>query len=141
MIHVRRILGILEFFSNRAERQIGRRSSEKKLWGCETRRMFKKVQNCRWDQTTVVCWQQTWSICLSKLLVHICYRYQLHRVFQKRLFRVWFLAILHIMFCLFIWSLSSHSIFTHMETSPLPVKGCKFWPMLGTHGHWVVRVL
>ena len=23
-----------------------------------------------------------------------------------------------------------------METSPLPVKGCKFWPMLGTHGHW-----
>ena len=42
-------------FSNRAERQIGRRSSEKKLWGCETRRMFKKVQNCRLDQTTVVC--------------------------------------------------------------------------------------
>ena len=31
--------------------------------------------------------------------------------------------------------------FTHMETSPLPVKGCKFWPMLGSHGHWAVRVL
>ena len=26
--------------------------------------------------------------------------------------------------------------FNHMETSPWPVKGCKFWPMLGTHGHW-----
>ena len=25
-----------------------------------------------------------------------------------------------------------------METSPLPVKSCKFWPMLGTHGHWAV---
>ena len=25
--------------------------------------------------------------------------------------------------------------FTPMETSPLPVKGCKFWSMLGTHGH------
>ena len=38
--------------------------------------------------------------------------------------------------------LLSHSrIFTHMETSPLPVKGCKFWPMLSTHGHWAVRVL
>ena len=28
-----------------------------------------------------------------------------------------------------------------METSPLPVKGCKFWPMRGTFGHWAVRVL
>ena len=31
--------------------------------------------------------------------------------------------------------------FTHMRMSPLPVKGCKFRPMLGTHGHWAVRVL
>ena len=31
--------------------------------------------------------------------------------------------------------------FTHMETSTLPVKDCKFWSMLGTHGHWAVRVL
>ena len=31
--------------------------------------------------------------------------------------------------------------FTHMETSPWPVKGCKFWPMLGNHGHWAVRIL
>ena len=23
----------------------------------------------------------------------------------------------------------------------MPVKGCKFWPMLDTHGHWAVRVL
>ena len=27
------------------------------------------------------------------------------------------------------------------ETSPLPVKGCKFWLLFGTHGHWAVRVL
>ena len=26
-------------------------------------------------------------------------------------------------------------------TSPWPVKGCKFWPMLGTHGHRIERVL
>ena len=25
--------------------------------------------------------------------------------------------------------------FTHMETSPLQVKGCKFSSMLGTYGH------
>ena len=36
-----------------------------------------------------------------------------------------------------VWEFSSQSrIFIHMETSPLPAKGCKFWPMLGTHGHW-----
>ena len=27
-----------------------------------------------------------------------------------------------------------------METSPLPVKGCTFLPMLGTHGHRALRV-
>ena len=52
--------------------------------------------------------------------------------------------------CWFVWIFSTHSIcFTHLETSPfsliktppLPVKGCKSWPLLGSHGHWAVRVL
>ena len=30
---------------------------------------------------------------------------------------------------------------THMETSPLPVKSCTFWHMLGTHDLWTVRVI
>ena len=25
-----------------------------------------------------------------------------------------------------------------LSRRPLPLKGCKFWPMLGTHGHWAV---
>ena len=33
----------------------------------------------------------------------------------------------------------TREFFSHLETSPLPVKGCKFWPILGTHGHWAVR--
>ena len=33
-----------------------------------------------------------------------------------------------------LW-LPTREVFTHMETSPLPLKGCQFWPMLGTHGH------
>ena len=41
--------------------------------------------------------------------------------------------------CLFVF-LSTREFLTHMETSPLPVKGCKFGPMLSTHGHWAVRV-
>ena len=31
--------------------------------------------------------------------------------------------------------------FNHMETSPLPVKGWKFWPILGTYCHLAVRGL
>ena len=31
--------------------------------------------------------------------------------------------------------------FTHMETTALPVKVFKFWPTLGTYGHWSVRLL
>ena len=26
-----------------------------------------------------------------------------------------------------------------METSPIPVKGFKFWPLFSTHGHWAER--
>ena len=45
-----------------------------------------------------------------------------------------------ISFCLFLWSFCPiRELFTHMETSLLTVNGCKFWPMLGTHGHWSVR--
>ena len=44
-------------------------------------------------------------------------------------------------FCLFWVYRPTQEFFTLMETSPLPVKGCKFWPMLDTHGHWSVRVL
>ena len=42
--------------------------------------------------------------------------------------------------CLFVYR-PIREFFTHMEMSPLPVKGCKFWPMLGTNGHWTVGVL
>ena len=30
--------------------------------------------------------------------------------------------------------------FTHLDTSPLPVKGYKFRPILSAHGHYAVRV-
>ena len=40
--------------------------------------------------------------------------------------------------CLFGVYLPTREFFTHMETSPLPVKACKFWPLLGTHGNWAV---
>ena len=32
----------------------------------------------------------------------------------------------------------TREFFTHLETSPLSVKGCKFWPMLGNFGNWAV---
>ena len=50
------------------------------------------------------------------------------------------------LYCMFVSLLfgvyrPTREFFTHTETLPLPVKGCKFWPMVGTHGHWAVRVL
>ena len=44
---------------------------------------------------------------------------------------VWFFVVLH----------PTREYFTHMETSPLPMKDFKFWTILGTHGHWPVRHL
>ena len=35
--------------------------------------------------------------------------------------------------CLFGVYRPTREFFTHL-TSPLPAKGCRFWPMLGTHG-------
>ena len=41
-----------------------------------------------------------------------------------------------ILICLFVVFRPTREFFTHMETSPMPVKGCKFLPiMLDTHGH------
>ena len=42
--------------------------------------------------------------------------------------------------CLFVYLYGlfrpTREFFTHKEISPLPVKGCKFWPILSTHRHW-----
>ena len=35
----------------------------------------------------------------------------------------------------------TREFFTYLDTSSLPVIGCKFWPLLGTYGHRVVRAL
>ena len=43
--------------------------------------------------------------------------------------------------CLYGVYRPTREFFTHIETSPLPVKGCQFLPMLGTHGHKALRVL
>ena len=44
--------------------------------------------------------------------------------------------------CMFVWSFLSHSRIVHSfgDVTFLPVKVCKFWPMLGTYGHWALRV-
>ena len=47
------------------------------------------------------------------------------------------LWVYSIILCFFVWGfLHIREFFTYMETSPLPAKNCKFWPMFGTHGHW-----
>ena len=43
--------------------------------------------------------------------------------------------MLYHIFCLFRVFRPTQEFFTHMETSTLPMKGCKFWPIHSTHGH------
>ena len=43
--------------------------------------------------------------------------------------------------CLFGVLRPTREFFSHLETSPFPVKSCKFWPLLDPYGHWAMRVL
>ena len=42
--------------------------------------------------------------------------------------------------CLFGVFRPTQEYFTNMEKSPLPMEGCKLWPMLGTYGRRSVRL-
>ena len=74
--------------------------------------------------------------CLSKPVFY--FRFVCIRILTT--FFVCFFVCLLLVFCLFV-CLSHSRIFHPFETSPLPVKAFPFWPLLGTHGHWAVRVL
>ena len=76
----------------------------------------------------------SWS---SRALVPVVERYIAKMSYS--LYSVIFLVCLSLFVCLgFIVPLENISL---MEMSPIRVKGCKFWPMLGTRCHWAVRVL
>ena len=74
-----------------------------------------------WSVSTGICWMFTYSRQIPN---------------NVRKGHRWFFLV-----CFFGVYRPTRKIFTHMETSPLPVEGCKFWPMLGTYGHWAMRFL
>ena len=49
--------------------------------------------------------------------------------------------IISLFVCMFRIFHPTWEFFTHLEMSPLLERGYKFWPMLGTHDLWAVRVL
>ena len=65
-----------------------------------------------------------------------------HRIFfyQKQFNIINFSVhiVIHFFVCFEFFN-STREFFTHIETSSLPVKGFKFWPILDTRGHWAVR--
>ena len=67
------------------------------------------------------------------IIVNFLYHRFVHSIFVHN---TWLTIAFNYMF-----GVSSHSkIFTHLETSPLSVKGCTFSTMFDTYGHWAVRV-
>ena len=90
----------------------------------ETRRKFQMMQ-------VPVCQRYfhcIYNVCILDWLVTCMLLRNLNFLCIIRLF-VW-------VFLGFVWGLSSHKFFIHMETSLLPVKGCTFWPMLGTNTYF-----
>ena len=75
-----------------------------------------------WSVSTGICWMFTYSRQIPN---------------NVRKGHRWFFFLV----CFFGVYRPTRKFFTHMETSPLPVEGCKFWPMLGTYGHWAMRFL
>ena len=70
-------------------------------------------------------------------------------IFFKRKIKsfCWLLLLYHAKFCLFRWlfwwfyvTLENYSLI-YIQTSPLLLKGFKNWTILGTRGHWALRVL
>ena len=50
--------------------------------------------------------------------------------------------LIHGFVCWFVWGFRpTREFLTDMETSPLPVNGCKFWPIFSIHDQWTVGVL
>ena len=83
----------------------------------------------RYYLSTCICWAS--QVLLLKFLEYHVFNTQLR---YTKMYNIgWFV-------CLFGVYCPTREFLTQMETSPLPAKGCKFWPMLGTYGHWAVRV-
>ena len=94
-------------------------------------------------------WGIKWGIVLLHYRLHARNRQQMHQTEQMHeIFQLLHASSTYWRLrwkpseCLFVCSSRvyrpTREFFTHMETSLLPVK---FWPVLGTHGHWAVRVL
>ena len=96
--------------------------------------------------------------------VHIVYHQRIgHLLCTDRIFVMWFVWVFSswtrsfhlyweviffvnerlacLLVCLFRVCRPNREFFSHIETSPLPVKGCKFWPRFGNHDLWEVSVL
>ena len=67
----------------------------------------------------------------------------IHVILYPSLFSVFKCLLLLVPYvCLFVWGFSSHSrIFHSYGDVTITGKGLQFWPMLGTYGHWAMRVL
>ena len=70
-------------------------------------------------------------VCMNVLHVFVYIRY----VSRKLVY-----VFIYFLFVVFHPTIEFFFTFTHMDMSPLPVKDCIFWSMLGTYSHWAVRV-
>ena len=75
----------------------------------------------------------SFTICMNFVQESLCY----HEI-RSPLVNIVFVGFFF--FCSYGVYCPTIELFTHIETSSLPVKGSKFWPMLSTRGHWAASV-
>ena len=85
---------------------------------------------------------QTDGYCIHRQMTTTCTnRFAFPHKYLKNLSRSNLQTSLLVKKCLFGFYRPTRKFFTHMKTSPLPLKVSKVWPMLDTHDHLSVRVL
>ena len=75
-------------------------------------------------------WFSIWFAYLNALRLRIQLLYVMTVVWKLACSPKWSITLFNLSVCLFVCP--TREFFTHLETSPLPVKGCKFWPVLDT---------
>ena len=77
----------------------------------------------------------------SNYVFHVFFIDSIIYKLNKNIFHLNVISIVCLFVCWFGVFRPTRKVFTPLETSPLPVMGCKFWRMFGMYGYLAVRVL
>ena len=111
------------------------------IWHCYSQIVISKSEK---RSKISALWVSEWNILSPSEEYCTCFQIisiHMKMVFDKTSHFRLKIGFICLFVCMFGVYCPTREFFAHMETSTLPVRGCKFWPILGTQDHWVRRVL